>query len=225
MKTLNNNFNTLDVLSPSTNAKNKNKTKNKNINSYSNSIKLKYRTIIPSVNLYKYQGILNKDKDKNKNNLRSRSGIKSNSKKTDYNFGSDLNYKTFTELRRHKTVNDLRKNNEKKSPSKLTKNYNNILSRKMKMLQLQQMEDASLNSFYMKTENINPFDDITNDESISNRMKINNSESQLKIKKKDKNKIKKFHPPKGNIEAEKTIQDYGSHGVIFPEIKKENNKK
>ena len=211
MKSLNDKFNACEIISPSTNTKNRNKMKNKNINSYSNSIKLKYRTIIPSVNLYKYKQVSSKDK----NNLRTHSGITSNSKKFHYNFGSDINQKTFTELRRHKTVNDFRRHKEKKSPNKLKKNYNNILSKKLKMLK-QQMEETQHNSVYLKTENRNSLGNI-NEEALSKAIKFNSSESQLKIKKKDKSK--RFHPAKRNVEM--VIDSYAKEGGTFPGLGKE----
>ena len=81
----------------------------------------------------------------------------------------------------------------------------------------QQMEETQHNSVYLKTDNRNSLHDI-NEETLSKTIKFNSSESQLKIKKKDKSK--RFHPVKRNVEN--VIDSYAKEGGTFPGLGKEN---
>ena len=142
------------------------------------------------------------------------------------------------ELRKNKTLKDFRKNPDKKASNK-KKSYNNILSKKLKMLNLHQIEENPAMSLYIKAESKEIIDDIMEDENLRNILKLNNSDENLKndqnndkdigdidsIKGRDKEKLMRYDPIKRNIEMVKNIESYKKQGVSFPGIRKEKKVK
>ena len=183
----------------------KNKYKGKNNNAYNNSLKQKYRKILPTSNLYKYNNIVSKDK--NKDNRENR-------------------YKTivFKDIEKNKTsINDNDKskkyynNNRAKSSMR---NYNNDISNKLKLLDLQMDENPKAS----KTEN-------AIDDDFLYQLRLNKSEDNIKLVTnkeeieslidKDKERLMRYDPIRRNIEMIKNIESYKKQGIVFPGIKRE----
>jgi hypothetical protein len=189
------------------NSSSKNKDKGKNNNKYNNSIKQKYRKILPTSNLYKYNNIVSRNKDKNKNNRENK-------------------YKTIVikDKEKNKTSinNDdkLKKNYYNRRAKSSWHNYNNDISNKLKLLDLQIYETPKAS----KIEN-------TIDDDILYQLRLNRSEDNIKLvmnkeeieslMDKDKEKLMKYDPIRRNIEMIKNIESYKKQGIVFPGIKKE----
>ena len=182
----------------------KNKFKGKNNNAYNNSIKQKYKKILPISNLYKYQNIVSKDKNKDIKDIR------------------ENRYKTIFIKDKEKNDDDKWKkyyNNKRAKSSK--RNYNNEISNKLKLLDLQM--DENLKSTSKKENGI--------DDDFLNELRLNKSEDNIKLVMnkedieslidKDKEKLMRYDPIRRNIEMIKNIELYKKQGIVFPGIKKE----
>ena len=183
----------------------KNKYKGKNNNAYNNSLKQKYRKILPTSNLYKYNNIVSKDKNKD---------------------NRDNRYKTivFKDIEKNKTsINDNDKskkyyNNKRAKSSR--RNYNNDISNKLKLLDLQMDENPKAS----KTEN-------AIDDDFLYQLRLNKSEDNIKLVTnkeeieslidKDKERLMRYDPIRRNIEMIKNIESYKKQGIVFPGIKRE----
>jgi len=183
----------------------KNKYKGKNNNAYNNSIKQKYRKILPTSNLYKYNNIASKDKNINN---------RENRYKTIFIKDKDKNKTSINDDDKSK------KNYNNKRAKSSKRNYNNDISNKLKLLDFQIDENPK----GPKIEN--PIDD-----DFLYQLRLNRSEDNIKLVMnkeeieslidKDKEKLMKYDPIRRNIEMIKNIESYKKQGIVFPGIKRE----
>jgi hypothetical protein len=183
----------------------KNKNKGKNNNAYNNSIKQKYRKILPTSNLYKYNNAVSNDKNKVNIENRYKTIIIKNKEKNKTSINDDDKLK--------KNYNNIRAKSSKR-------NYNKDISNKLKLLDLQMDENPKGS----KTENL--IDDY-----FLSQLRLNRSEDNIKLVMnkeeveslidKDKEKLMRYDPIRRNIEMIKNIESYKKQGIVFPGIKKE----